>query len=223
MSLVGTLLFCTDCGDLLDRVASNVLKIECQRCQTLNPNKWPPSTQTSSKADAFPSSLRTKRSEIQTIDHDELETWAETSESCPLCNNTATLFTTMQLRGADEGSTVEVGQLSYGMMLSLRVSAVRKISYKTADHWRLGSIHADARPCASLRVDERAVDTEIASRVLAGDVPRGSAPPVFRWATLKLRYHLLGLLICVSLHHGGSFCQLVQCSNLLHAGMLLYE
>jgi hypothetical protein len=36
MSLVGTLLFCTACGDLLDRAAPAVPKIACRRCHALN-------------------------------------------------------------------------------------------------------------------------------------------------------------------------------------------
>jgi DNA-directed RNA polymerase I subunit RPA12 len=35
-----------------------------------------------------------------------VETWAETAEACPKCGAGRALFREMQLRGADEGSTV---------------------------------------------------------------------------------------------------------------------
>jgi phage FluMu protein Com len=41
MALVGTLLFCTACGDLLDRAAPVVLKIACRRCHALNTSNVP--------------------------------------------------------------------------------------------------------------------------------------------------------------------------------------
>jgi DNA-directed RNA polymerase I subunit RPA12 len=62
--------------------------------------------QTVSKASAFPSALRAKRSYVQALDHSHVETWATTSEACPVCASSATLFRELQLRGADEGSTV---------------------------------------------------------------------------------------------------------------------
>jgi phage FluMu protein Com len=41
MSLVGTLLFCTACGDLLDRAAPAVRKIACRRCCAWNTSNVP--------------------------------------------------------------------------------------------------------------------------------------------------------------------------------------
>jgi DNA-directed RNA polymerase I subunit RPA12 len=120
MALVGTLLFCTACGDLLDRVPTTTPEIECKCCNTLNPSEyreacydrnptavdeWPASTQTFSKPNAFPSALRTKRSGVQTP-HEDIETWAKTAEHCPACDSSETNLREMQLRGADEGSTV---------------------------------------------------------------------------------------------------------------------
>jgi DNA-directed RNA polymerase I subunit RPA12 len=69
-------------------------------------DKWPPSSRTISKPDAFSSALRAKRGHVQALDHSHVETWATTSEACPVCNSSATLFRELQLRGADEGSTV---------------------------------------------------------------------------------------------------------------------
>ncbi|KAH9876100.1 hypothetical protein J1614_003979 [Plenodomus biglobosus] len=106
MSLVGTLLFCTTCGNLLDREPSRTKVIKCQICAEANKNSWPISIQTFSKPNAFPSSLQHKRSEIQTINADDVETWAQTSQACPSCDNPVMLFTNLQLRGADEGTTI---------------------------------------------------------------------------------------------------------------------
>ncbi|KAF1850515.1 uncharacterized protein K460DRAFT_301643 [Cucurbitaria berberidis CBS 394.84] len=106
MSLVGSLLFCTTCGSLLDREPSTTKLISCQLCGESNKNSWPISIQTTSKPDAFPSSLQQKRSEIQTINEDDVQTWGETPQACPSCSNPVMLFTNLQLRGADEGTTV---------------------------------------------------------------------------------------------------------------------
>ncbi|KAH8726289.1 hypothetical protein GQ44DRAFT_651309 [Phaeosphaeriaceae sp. PMI808] len=106
MSLVGSLLFCTACGNLLEREPSKTKFIACELCGESNKNSWPVSMQTASKPNAFPSSLQRKRSEVQTVDDDDVETWARTPQACPSCNNPFMLFTTLQLRGADEGTTV---------------------------------------------------------------------------------------------------------------------
>ncbi|KAF7447509.1 DNA-directed RNA polymerase protein [Pyrenophora tritici-repentis] len=107
MALVGTLLFCTDCGNLLEYPSPSATKtIICQICDAPNPNKWPTSVQTTSKPDAFPSALGQKHSEIQTIEEGDIETWAEILQACSKCGNPEMLFTTMQLRGADEGTTI---------------------------------------------------------------------------------------------------------------------
>ena len=126
MSLSGSLLFCVDCGNILERVAPSVPKILCEICgaentstshftdssrdallkTTLSVDLWPLTLHTTSRPDAFPSVLRDKRDKVQTLDAASIETWAKTSETCPLCKKSDTLFREMQLRGADEGSTV---------------------------------------------------------------------------------------------------------------------
>ncbi|EDU48149.1 DNA-directed RNA polymerase complex I subunit Rpa12 [Pyrenophora tritici-repentis Pt-1C-BFP] len=86
MALVGTLLFCTDCGNLLEYPSPSATKtIICQICDAPNPNKWPTSVQTTSKPDAFPSALGQKHSEIQTIEEGDIETWAEILQACSKC------------------------------------------------------------------------------------------------------------------------------------------
>jgi DNA-directed RNA polymerase I subunit RPA12 len=124
MALVGTLLFCTDCGKLLDRKPPAPKTIVCQVCDVSNTSqvicpafrfirltilvdKWPVSTITESKPGAFPSSLQQKHnSEIQTVDLEAAGAWPVTSESCPKCDNPEMFFREMQLRGADEGTTI---------------------------------------------------------------------------------------------------------------------
>lgn len=69
-------------------------------------DKWPISTVTASTPNAFPSTLREKRSKIQTINDDEIETLATVSKTCPTCENQTLLWRDMQLRGADEGMTI---------------------------------------------------------------------------------------------------------------------
>lgn len=54
---------------------------------TARVDKWPTTIQTASKPSAFPSSLRQKRSEIQTVDAEDIETWAETAYECANCKN----------------------------------------------------------------------------------------------------------------------------------------
>jgi DNA-directed RNA polymerase I subunit RPA12 len=134
MSLSGSLLFCTDCGNILERAAPSVPEIPCEICGVENTsksspplhkqpashpmypllkrnfhrlvNQWPLTLRTTSRPDAFPSVLRNKRDKVQRLDTANIETWAKTSETCPSCKKSDTLFREMQLRGADEGSTV---------------------------------------------------------------------------------------------------------------------
>jgi predicted RNA-binding Zn-ribbon protein involved in translation (DUF1610 family) len=67
---------------------------------------WPTSTTTESAATAFPSRLRDARSEIQVLSAEDRETWAMTTTACPQCANPEMRYRDVQLRGADEGSTV---------------------------------------------------------------------------------------------------------------------
>lgn len=61
---------------------------------------------TRSKPTAFPSALRAKRSEVQTINEADMQTHAVISERCEKCGREEVRFYTQQLRSADEGSTV---------------------------------------------------------------------------------------------------------------------
>jgi DNA-directed RNA polymerase I subunit RPA12 len=59
-----------------------------------------------SKPSAFPSALRSKRSAVQTLSAEDRKTEAVTNHTCNRCGRTEMFFTTVQLRSADEGSTV---------------------------------------------------------------------------------------------------------------------
>lgn len=60
---------------------------------------------TESKPSAFPSLLRQKRSAVQTVDAGDRENMATINETCEECGRSEVKYTSVQLRGADEGST----------------------------------------------------------------------------------------------------------------------
>ncbi|KAF1809585.1 DNA-directed RNA polymerase I polypeptide [Eremomyces bilateralis CBS 781.70] len=102
-----TVLFCTSCGSILDRHSPEKTTITCNVCHSLNKNNWPTSVTTKSKPDAFPSALLQKRSVVnQTMNLEDAQTWPSTSQSCPSCNNPTMWFKDVQLRSADEGTTI---------------------------------------------------------------------------------------------------------------------
>jgi DNA-directed RNA polymerase subunit M/transcription elongation factor TFIIS len=61
---------------------------------------------THSKPTAFPSALRAKRSEVQTISEDDVNTTSVIALPCEKCGHKEVRYYTQQLRSADEGSTV---------------------------------------------------------------------------------------------------------------------
>lgn len=61
---------------------------------------------TKSKPSDFPSYLRQKLSTTQTIKRHEVNTEATTNQNCPKCGRTEVRFSAVQLRSADEGSTI---------------------------------------------------------------------------------------------------------------------
>lgn len=108
MSAVGTLIFCTDCGDLLDAV-SHQKEITCHVCHKSYASSKFANLQvvTHTAADAFPSALKAKSSLVKTsIKKDELEDGATIKEKCPKCGHDEMQYHTLQLRSADEGATV---------------------------------------------------------------------------------------------------------------------
>ncbi|ODV94284.1 hypothetical protein PACTADRAFT_51149 [Pachysolen tannophilus NRRL Y-2460] len=109
MSVVGSLIFCTDCGNLLDSVSDPSKPLNCKVCL-----KEYQSTQfknlkvvTSTSEDAFPSALKSKKSVVKTsLKKSELDEGATIKEKCPQCGNEEMQYHTLQLRSADEGATV---------------------------------------------------------------------------------------------------------------------
>lgn len=126
MSALGSLVFCTDCGNLLDESTGDKNTIlTCDLCGTKNRGlsshkyKRPSELQlnyfsdieskiisSESKPSAFPSTLRSKRSAVQTLTAEDRETTATIQRRCPKCGRSEMRFYTQQLRSADEGSTV---------------------------------------------------------------------------------------------------------------------
>lgn len=110
MSVVGSLIFCTGCGNLLPSVttlSSGIL--ECPLCSQTYPssNFTNLKVVTTTSKDAFPSILKSNRSVVKTrINKDDLDEGATIKEKCPQCGNEEMSYHTLQLRSADEGLTV---------------------------------------------------------------------------------------------------------------------
>lgn len=108
MSAVGSLIFCTSCGNLLDSI-SHQQHLECKVCQTkYDANEFSKlKVVTHTSPDAFPSSLKSKKSLVKTsLGKGEVEDGATIKEKCPQCGNEEMQYHTLQLRSADEGATV---------------------------------------------------------------------------------------------------------------------
>ncbi|GAB7362649.1 hypothetical protein MBLNU230_g2958t1 [Neophaeotheca triangularis] len=108
MSVIGSLVFCTDCGNLLEANTSRKAYITCDVCGTSNKDTSSKTVVTSSKPSAFPSTLRTRlRSDVaEAVEGEEQETEATIREPCEKCGCPEVTYHTKQLRSADEGSTV---------------------------------------------------------------------------------------------------------------------
>ncbi|OBA19020.1 hypothetical protein METBIDRAFT_47518 [Metschnikowia bicuspidata var. bicuspidata NRRL YB-4993] len=108
MSAVGSLIFCTGCGNLLDSVSSKPT-LDCQVCKKTYASLQFADLKvvTESSEDAFPSALKLKQSVVKTtLKTDEIEEGATIKEKCPKCGNDEMQYHTLQLRSADEGATV---------------------------------------------------------------------------------------------------------------------
>ena len=107
MAAIGSLVFCTDCGNLLDGSTGDEKAILiCDICGTRNKDTASTSITTKSKPNAFPSALRQKRSDVQTLTEDDVRKDALIDQTCTECGRKQMRYYTQQLRGADEGSTV---------------------------------------------------------------------------------------------------------------------
>ena len=107
MAAIGSLVFCTDCGSLLDANTGGKAQIACELCGKSNKDSSSKVVVTSSKPSAFPSTLRTQlRSDVQEISESEMNTDALIQQTCDKCGCLEMRFYTLQLRGADEGTTI---------------------------------------------------------------------------------------------------------------------
>ncbi|KAG5293336.1 hypothetical protein I7I53_02132 [Histoplasma capsulatum var. duboisii H88] len=96
--------FCHDCGSILDISAAP--NIPCDVCGKTNPNKLMdrPITSTSNN---FPSKLRTKlRSHTRELAVKDRESNRRIQVDCQKCDSKEVTWSEMQLRSADEGSTI---------------------------------------------------------------------------------------------------------------------
>lgn len=107
MSAIGSLVFCVDCGNLLDSSNGDANAIlACNVCGARCKDTSTKTIVTKSKATAFPSTLRDKRSDVQTVSEEDMQTDATIKQNCENCGRDEVRYYTQQLRGADEGSTV---------------------------------------------------------------------------------------------------------------------
>ncbi|KPM44365.1 hypothetical protein AK830_g2159 [Neonectria ditissima] len=108
MSAIGSLVFCTDCGNLLPSTKGterNVLVCEC--CGAENRDTGSKSIVTQTKPSDFPSFLRQKlQSSVQAVEKHNIQTQSTVRQTCPNCGQEEVKYSNVQLRGADEGSTV---------------------------------------------------------------------------------------------------------------------
>ncbi|KJA29477.1 hypothetical protein HYPSUDRAFT_176452 [Hypholoma sublateritium FD-334 SS-4] len=104
---VGSLLFCPDCGTLLALPKDGETVVVCEQCAYEEPatSYENVSITTRSAPEAFPSALRQKR-KTQTKHHETGDQGTLVSEKCPACGHLQAYSKEMQLRSADEGSTV---------------------------------------------------------------------------------------------------------------------
>jgi len=107
MTAIGSLVFCTSCGDLLPESegVENAM-LTCDVCGEICPDTSAKTIKTESKPSAFPSSLRAKRSEVQDMSENTGPGLATIRQQCEKCGREEVRWYEQQLRSADEGSTI---------------------------------------------------------------------------------------------------------------------
>ncbi|KAL0075183.1 hypothetical protein J3Q64DRAFT_1763725 [Phycomyces blakesleeanus] len=105
-NVIGSLVFCPECGNLLDMAGGDDDILLCNQCSFAYKTAGDESTKvvTTSSERAFQSKLKNKRHLVQQSNQKEAE--AMIKEKCPSCGNDEMAYHTMQLRSADEGQTV---------------------------------------------------------------------------------------------------------------------
>lgn len=149
MAAIGSLVFCTDCGNLLPSTKGserNTLSCECcgaenKGLQTLgqasqvdtllidhHTDTGSKTIVTNTKPSDFPSFLRQKlQSSVQNVERHNIQTESAADETCKKCGSREVTYTTVQLRSADEGSTVIYNCVcGNSYVTSLRVPAHRR-------------------------------------------------------------------------------------------------
>ncbi|KAL6862752.1 DNA-directed RNA polymerase I core subunit rpa12 [Amphichorda felina] len=108
MAAIGSLVFCTDCGNLLPSTKGSEKNVlSCEACGAENQDTGSKTVLTNSKPSDFPSALRQKlQSNVKSFQRHNIQTESTVEETCPKCGRTEVKFTNVQLRGADEGSTI---------------------------------------------------------------------------------------------------------------------
>ncbi|EFI28592.1 DNA-directed RNA polymerase I kDa polypeptide [Coprinopsis cinerea okayama7 len=104
---IGSLLFCPNCGTLLDLPKDGEAIVTCEQCHHEEPASSYENIviTTRSHPDAFPSPLQQKRKTL-TKRHDQGDQGTLVAEKCPSCGHMEAYSKEMQLRSADEGSTI---------------------------------------------------------------------------------------------------------------------
>ncbi|VDC07012.1 unnamed protein product [Peniophora sp. CBMAI 1063] len=104
---IGSLLFCPDCGTLLDVPGGDETFVSCEQCGHEEPASSYENIEitTRSHPEAFPSALRQKR-KTQTKVHEGDAGRQKTTEKCPACGHMEAYSKEIQMRSADEGSTI---------------------------------------------------------------------------------------------------------------------
>ncbi|EIN04388.1 DNA-directed RNA polymerase I kDa polypeptide [Punctularia strigosozonata HHB-11173 SS5] len=104
---IGSLLFCPDCGTLLDLPRGDEPSVKCDQCGREEPSSSYDNIEivTRSNPDALPSALRQKR-KTQTKAHSGESALLKVTERCPSCGHDEAYSKEMQLRSVDEGSTI---------------------------------------------------------------------------------------------------------------------
>ncbi|SPN98571.1 related to DNA-directed RNA polymerase I A12.2 subunit [Cephalotrichum gorgonifer] len=108
MTTIASLVFCTACGTLLPESIGNTRNLlKCDCCTLENRDVGINKTTAVTKPTDFPSVLRQKlHSSVKAVEKHKIDTMAKTDEKCPKCGAEEVRFTTLQLRSADEGTTV---------------------------------------------------------------------------------------------------------------------
>ena len=125
MTAIGSLMFCNDCGTLLDaNTGSKTTTLKCNVCGTTCQGRYTTillgtgcdadiHTDTSakviitkSKPSDYPSPLRSKHSQVQKLTAEDMQTDATIRQTCDKCGRQEVRYYAQQMRSADEGTTV---------------------------------------------------------------------------------------------------------------------